>query len=78
VYWDARAPPILHMLRHTGRDTQHGNHGKHYWSTDRVRRIIAARLVRVLKRGSVFEPLNSIIANDNGTTVYYRCRCVIM
>ena len=41
VYWDARSPPVLHMLRHTGRDTQQtapnatrGNHGAHYFSTD--------------------------------------------
>lgn len=21
IYWDGRSPPVLHMLRHTGRDT---------------------------------------------------------
>ena len=41
IYWDARSPPVLHMLRHTDRDTDQrhpnatrGNHGVHYYSTD--------------------------------------------
>eukprot|EP01050_Picozoa_sp_SAG11_P001604 SAG11_NODE_71_length_18338_cov_14.752974_8_plen_487_part_00 len=41
IYWDARSPPVLHMLKHTGRNTQQqhpnatkGNHGQHFWSTD--------------------------------------------